>query len=192
MGKILLGTGVGAGLLWIVSNLMGKKKLGDKLDTRTLAAIHNLDTKGLVIRVEVVLSNPTEYSLRIKHPYIRLLLETKLPDGKPGQPKLIGSSDIKNAVVEIKPYSSQKLKDPIYITIPLTGLLSLGGSFYQTLIKKQPLTLTVHTLSSIDLGGKWLGYEKKDPMTLQPKKAAAPGKPKATPTKPNNNASSTR
>lgn len=179
IGKILLGTGIGAGVIYVIANLMGKKKLGDKLDTRTLAAIHNLDTKGLVIRVEVVLSNPTEYSLRIKHPYIRLLVGTSL----------IGSSAIKNAVVEIKPYTSEKLKDPIYITIPLLGLLKLGGTFYQTLIKKQPVTLTVHTLSSIDTGVKWLGYEKKDPITLKPKTSSVAVKPKL---KTKGNASSTR
>jgi hypothetical protein len=192
IGKILLGTGIGAGVIYVIANLMGKKKLGDKLDTRTLAAIHSLDLKGLVIRVEVVLSNPTEYSLKIKHPYIRLLIETKQADGKAGPPKLIGASTIRNEVIEIKPYISEKLKEPIYITIPLTGLLSLGGSFYQTLVKKQPVTLTVHTLSSIDTGVKWLGYEKKDPITLKPKTSAVATKPKVTPTKPKNNASSTR
>jgi len=167
IGKILIGTGIGAGFIYLLSTLLGKKKLGDKLDTITLASIHNLDLKGLVVRIDVVLKNPTEYSVRIKQPYVRLLIGDKL----------IGSSQIQNEVIEIKGYSSLPLKNPIYITIPASGLLSLGGSFYQALVKKQPITLTVHTLSSIDLGSRWIGYDKKDNISLKPKLPAKPKLP---------------
>lgn len=169
VGKILIGTGIGAGLIYLLSSLLGKKKLGDKLDTITLASIHKLDLQGLVVRIDVVLKNPTEYSLRIKQPYVRLLIGDKL----------IGSSQIKNDIIEIKGYSSLPLKNPIYITIPVSGLLSLGGSFYQALVKKQAVTITIHTLTSIDVGSKWIGYDKKDNIALKPKLPAKPKSPAA-------------
>ncbi len=168
LGKIIIGTGIGAGILYVLTSLLGKKKLGDKMDTITQAHIHKLDIKGLVLRIDVVLKNPTEYSIRIKQPYIRLLSGTNL----------IGSSEVKGDIIEINRYSSTPLKNPIYITIPLAKLLMLGGTFYQALVKKQPAVLTVNTLSSIDLGSKWMGYDKKDFITL---------KPKQPPVKPNPN-----
>jgi len=174
IGKILIGTGIGAGLIYLLTNLFGKKKLGDKMDSITLANIHSLDTKGLIIRIDVVLKNPTEYSIRIKQPYVRLLVGTNL----------IGSSEIKNEIIDIKAYSSVPLKSPIYVTIPLSKLLTLGGTFYQALVKKQPVTITVHTLSSIDLGAKWIGYEKKDPIALKPKLPVKAKVPAKLPVKP--------
>jgi len=165
IGKIILGTGAAAGLIWLVSALMGKKKLGDKLDTRTLATIHKFDLKGgLVIRVEVVLSNPTQYSLRIKKPYVRLLLEKDL----------IGASEIKDVNIEIKPYNSEKMKESIFVTIPTVKLLSLGKGLYQSLIQKKPVKLNVQTISQIDLGVKWIGYQQDTPITLNVKLPALP------------------
>lgn len=157
--KILLGTGIGAGVLYLLSNLLGKKKLGDRLDSITSASIHSLDLKGLTVRVDVVLKNPTEHSIRIKQPYVRVLAGDKL----------IGSSQVVDQVIEIKAYGATPLKDPIFIQVPLSGLLSAGKAFYQALSKNQPVTIGVDTLSSIDLGGRWIGYQKRDLIPLKPK-----------------------
>jgi len=159
LGKIIIGTSIGAGIIFALTKLLGKKKLGDKLDSITQASIHNFDEKGLVVRIDVVLKNPTEYSVRIRQPYVRLLVGDSL----------VGTSQVKSNIIEIKSYSAAALKEPIYITIPLSKLLTLGGTFYQALAKQQPVIITVNTLSSIDLGAKWIGYDKKDPITLKPK-----------------------
>lgn len=168
IGKILFGAGIGAGLIYALANLLGKKKLGDKLDTLTTASIHNLGLNGLTVRIDVVLNNPTEYTVRIKQPYVRVLVGDKL----------MGTSQLQNQVIEIKPYAPVKLKEPIYLTIPVVSLLSLaGGTFYKALMQKLPVNITVHTLSSIDLGARWIAYEKKDTITLQPKLPALGKKP---------------
>lgn len=167
VGKILIGTGIGAGLLYLLTNLLGKKKLGDKLDTLTTAMIHSLDLKGLTVRIDVVLNNPTEYTLRIRQPYVRLLVEDKL----------VGNSQVENQEIEIKPYAAVRLNSPIYITVPLTGLLSVGGTFYRALKAQQPVNIKVDTMTSIDLGGRWVGYQKQDTIALKPK---LPAKPKAS------------
>lgn len=169
ISKIIGGTTIVAGLAWLGYYLFGKKQLGDKMDTLTSGSIHSLNLQGLTIRVNVVLKNPTQYSIKIKQPYVKLLLNNG---------KLIGSSQIVNKQIEILPYGVQQI-DPIYVTIPISGLLALGNSFYQMLLKKQPVKITVITMSIIDLEVKMLPYVKKDEITLNAPKTIVPAaKPK--------------
>jgi len=156
--KIFVGTTIGAGVLWLAYYLNGKKKVGDKLDTVTSASVHSLQLTGLTIRIDVILKNPTEYSLTLKQPYVRILF----------QDKLIGTSQLKDFIIEIPKYGV-KAVDPIFITVPATGLLTLGNGLFKYLIKKQPATITTITITSIQVGGKFIGYEKKDVINLKPK-----------------------
>lgn len=159
--KILIGTGITAaigGIIWAVSYLKGMKNTGDKLDTLTSAMIHSIKLNGLTLRIDVILKNPTEGTLTIKQPYVRVLYENKL----------IGSSQIQNKIIKIGKYGTQAI-DPIYLTIPATGLLTLGDSLFKVLIKKQPAKITTVTVSSILIGGKYITYEKSDTITLKPK-----------------------
>src|SRR5688572_20813204 len=112
--KILIGTGIAAGIggiIWAVSWMLGKKKVGDKLDTVTTAMIHSLKLNGLTLRIDVILKNPTEGTLTIKQPYVKVLFENKV----------IGTSQIQDKVIEIAKYGAKPV-DPIYLTIPATGL----------------------------------------------------------------------
>ena len=79
--KILITTGIVAGiggLVWGASYLIGKKKVGDKLDTVTTVNVHSLNFKGLTLRIDVILKNPTEGTLKIKQPYVKILFENKV------------------------------------------------------------------------------------------------------------------
>ena len=165
--KIVIGTGIGAGMIWLVSYLMGKKKLGDQLDTITQARVHSVNLKGVTIRVDVVLKNPTQYSVRIKQPYVRLLFGGDL----------IGSSQIMDKQIELAAYKAQAT-DPIYVTIPVAGILKFGKSFYQAFALGQPIKLNIITMSIIDLGIKQLPYVKTDTITLN--KHGAPAGAQAT------------
>lgn len=164
--KIVIGTGIGAGMIWLVNFLLGKKKLGDQLDTITQARVHSVDLKGVTIRVDVVLKNPTQYSVRLKQPYVRLLLGGDL----------IGSSQIVDKQIELAAYKAQAI-DPIYINIPISGILKFGKTFYQSFVQGQPVKLNVITMSVIDLGIKQIPYVKTDTVTLNKQSAPAGSKP---------------
>jgi hypothetical protein len=158
--KILIATGIAAGIggiIWGISYLMGKKKVGDKLDTVTNAMIHSLDG-GLTLRVDVILKNPTEGTLTIKQPYIKVLYDTKD----------LGSSQIQNTEIVIPPYGVKAL-NAIYLKFPLLQLLKLGAGIYNILVKKQPVKITTITYTSIKIGSKFLSYQKPDVITLKPK-----------------------
>jgi hypothetical protein len=159
--KILIGTGIAAavgGLVWGISYLLGKKKVGDKLDTVTTAMIHSLKLNGLTLRIDVILKNPTEGTLTIKQPYVKVLFANKV----------IGTSQIQDKVIEIAKYGAKPI-EPIYLTIPATGLLTLGDGLFKVLIKKQPAKITTVTITSIKIGSKYVTYEKPDVITLKPK-----------------------
>jgi hypothetical protein len=159
--KILIGTGITVGiggLIWGISYLLGKKKVGDKLDTVTTAMIHSLKLNGLTLRIDVILKNPTEGTLTIKQPYVKVLFDNKV----------IGTSQIQNKEIVIAKYSTKPFS-AIYLTIPATGLLTLGDGLFKVLIKKQPAKITTITMTSIKIGNKYVSYEKPDVITLKPK-----------------------
>lgn len=156
--KIFLGTTVGAGLIWLAAYLSGKKKTGDKLDTETKVNVHSVKLNGLTLRIDVILKNPTEGTLTIRQPYVRVLFDKKL----------IGTSTIKNTLIDIPGYGVKAL-DAIYLTIPATGLLTLGDGLFKVLLKKQPAKITAITISSVKLGGKFVPYEKAELYNIKPK-----------------------
>lgn len=159
--KILIGTSIAAGiggLAWGLSYLLGKKKVGDKLDTVTSVMVHSIKLNGLTLRIDVILKNPTEGTLTIKQPYVRVLYENKL----------IGSSQIQDKTIDIVKYGVKPLA-PIYLTIPATGLFTLGDGLLKVLLKKQPAKITTVTVTSLKIGGQYVTYEKPEIITLKPK-----------------------
>ena len=158
--KIVIGTAFGAGVIFLLSSFLSKKKVGDKLDTKTKVMVHSLDLKGLTLRIDVTLINPTEGTLTIKQPYIKVFFNTKD----------IGTTQLENTKVEILPYSPKQL-DPIYLTIPATGLFSLGDGLLSLLLKKKPAKITAIIYTSIYLPTGFKSYDKTETMDLKPKKA---------------------
>lgn len=154
---IVIGTAVGAGLVWVVSSLMSKKKVGDKLDTKVKAMVYSINFNGLTLRIDVTLINPTEGTLTIKQPYIKVLFRNKD----------IGTTQLENKQVEIPAYSPKQL-DPIFLTIPATGLFSLGDGLLKLLLKKIPVQITTKIFTSIYIAGGFKSYEKNDVMNLNP------------------------
>lgn len=159
--KILITTGIVTGiggLVWGANYLLGKKKVGDKLDTVTTVNVHSLNFKGLTLRIDVILKNPTEGTLKIKQPYVKILFENKV----------IGTSQVSDKVIEIVKYGAKAI-EPIYLTIPATGLLTLGDGLLKILTKKQEAKITTVTMTSIYILGKYREYSKQETTSLKPK-----------------------
>jgi hypothetical protein len=158
--KIIIGTTIGAGILLALKYLSGLKKTGDKLDTVTTVHLQPIKPNGLsfTLRIDVLLKNPTEGTLTIKQPYVKVLYGTKE----------IGTSQIVNKEIEIPAYSPKAL-DPIFLTVPASGLLTLGDGLFKVLIKKQPAQITTLTMTSIKVGGSFNEYTKTDVTTLNQK-----------------------
>lgn len=156
--KILVGTGIGAGIVGIITYVTRLNRTSVQLESVSTAKIHSLKTDGLMIRVDVQLKNPTNSTFKLKFPFVKVLYKENT----------IGSSQVINKDIQIPAYGEAVIES-IMIKIPLTGLLSLGAGMYKLLVNKEPAPIFVKTITTIDLGWKKLPYEKTDDITLKPK-----------------------
>ena len=156
--KIILGTGIGAGIAYAISYASKLKRTSTELESVATAMVHSIKLNGLTIRIDVTLKNPTSSSLKIKYPFVKVLFKDKV----------IGTSNVINKDINIPANGEAKIS-AIMINIPFTGLLTLGGGILSLLTKKQPAPIFVKTITTIDLGWKKIPYEKTDNNTLKPK-----------------------
>lgn len=148
----VLGAGAWAG--W--SYLKNLKTAGAELEVVPKATVHQLSWDGLTIRLDVLLKNPTKGSFQIKFPFVKLLYKDTV----------IGSSTPVNKDIKI-PAFGQVMIDGIIVQVPMTGVFSLAFTLIKALVGGVAQTLTVRTLTTIDLGIVKLPYETKQEITIK-------------------------
>lgn len=158
--NILIGTGISAGVFGIAKYLTGLNRISNELESVATVNVHSIKFDGLTIRIDVKLKNPTGTSLKIKFPFVKLLNNNRV----------VGTSRVIDKTIVIPKQGEVNIND-IMVNIPASGLLSLGGGILKLLTKKQPVPITVQTITTIDLGWKKQAYSKTDDLTLNPKKA---------------------
>ena len=154
--KIIIGTGITAGLVAIGYKLLSTKKTGQQLEVIHTAMLHKVDTKGITIRLDVVMKNPGNDTLVIKHPFVKVEYKGAT----------LGSSQVSDKNIELAKFSQQTL-EPIYFNIPLNGIFSLAFGLLQSITRKEEVKINVKAITSILLGlGNWIPYEKSQEVTL--------------------------
>jgi hypothetical protein len=156
--KIIVGTGIGAGIVGIITYVARLNRANAQLESITTANIYSIKTDGLTIRVDVQLKNPSNSTFKIKFPFVKVLY----------QDTTIGASQVVNKDIQLPAYGEAKI-EAIMIKIPFKGVLSLSSGIASLLLKKQPLPIFIKTITAIDLGWKQIPYEKTDKITLTPK-----------------------
>ncbi|OSZ78139.1 hypothetical protein CAP35_07705 [Chitinophagaceae bacterium IBVUCB1] len=154
--KILAGTAVGAGVVAGIAYIMNIKRAQASLEVKPQAYIHKLDWNGLTIRVDALLKNPTRASFKIKFPYIRI-------DHKD---TLLGSSQVINKDIRIPAFGEAFIKD-IMIVIPVLSFFSVIYELIKALMAKQPISLFVTTVTTIDLGWTNLPFNDKKEVVIK-------------------------
>lgn len=109
--KILIGTGV----VLTGGYLFKMSRTSANLETEIKAIIHKFDLTGITIRVDAKIKNPTEGSLKIKYPFVKLSYKGDT----------VGSSQVVNQDITIPKFGEANI-EAIMIKIPLMGLLSAG------------------------------------------------------------------
>jgi hypothetical protein len=168
--KILIGTTIGAGVIGLVSYLSKLKRTGAELESVVKTNVHSFNAAGLTARIDVKLKNPTDTSLKLKFPFVKVIYKQKEKGTNKVIEKVIGTSKVIDKDITIPKYGEANITG-IMITIPTTELLSLAGGLLNLLTKKQAVPITVKTITTIDLGWKKIPYSKSDDMTLKPKQA---------------------
>lgn len=70
--RFLLGTGVGVGIYAGIRYMLGLKRMQDEIEIIPTVNIHKLDLKGLVIKIDVQMKNPTQGTVNLQFPYVKL------------------------------------------------------------------------------------------------------------------------
>jgi len=161
LGKIIIGTSIGAGVIGLVSYLASLKKTGAELETEIKSKVTDFNLKkGITLRADVLLKNPSKRSLKFKHPTVKVLHKNKV----------IATSKVLSIDYTI-PEFGEKSIDPITITVPLKDILSMAGGLINFLSKKQEIPLAVKVITNVDLGWKKQDFTKTQDLTIKPKQA---------------------
>lgn len=154
--KVLTGTVLGAGAWVGWSYLQGLKNAGAELEVVPKASIHQLSWDGLTIRLDVLLKNPSKTSFSLKTPFIKLLYKDTV----------LGSSTTVDRDIKIPAYG-QAVIDGIKVQVPMINVFSVAFTLIKSLIGGGSETLTVRTLTTINLGIIKLPYETKQDITIK-------------------------
>lgn len=154
--KILAGTVVGAGAIAGWSYMKNLKKAQAELQIIPKVSLHQLSWDGLTIKIDVLLKNPTKGSFSVKFPFVTLLYKEAT----------IGSSQAINKEIKI-PQFGEVLIDKIMVQIPMDSVFSVVFTLIKVLFNKEAVTLTVRTLTHINLGWVVLPYENKQEVQIK-------------------------
>ncbi|MDO9185882.1 MAG: hypothetical protein Q7W13_07715 [Bacteroidia bacterium] len=106
---------IGAGVVVTGGYLFKMSRTSANLETEIKAKIHKLDLSGITVRIDAKIKNPTEGSLKIKYPFVKLSYKGDT----------VGSSQAINQNITIPEFGEANI-EAIMIHIPLIGLLSVA------------------------------------------------------------------
>lgn len=154
--KLWTKIGIGAGLAIAgVAYAMRMNRANAEFVSMATAKIHKLDKDGITFRVDLQLKNPTQQRLKIKYPFIKLILKGSV----------IGTSKLINKNIII-PAFGEAVVDKVMINVPKSGILSVGIQIAKSVKSGEELKMTVVTISTIDLLFKKVPYKYPQDVTL--------------------------
>ncbi|MGF2410755.1 hypothetical protein [Ferruginibacter sp.] len=154
--KILTGTLVGAGVIVVVGYVKKLKKTQAELEVIPTANIYEVTWNAIVVRVDVLLKNPTKGTFSIKFPFVKLI----------SNGTTVGSSQAANKDIKIPSYGEVVISKML-VTIPVTSFFSVASDVLKSIQNKKPVKLTVKVTTTVNLGWTELPYESNDEITLK-------------------------
>lgn len=132
--------GVGAALFGLgLPYLLKLKRLSDELETVTKVNIHHVSLGGMKLRVDIILKNPTEVTMKVKHPFVRMLYKETV----------FASSESKDKDYDLPKFGELGI-DPVYIDLSFVTLALKVPELLLQYRKQGKLPLTVKTITTIN------------------------------------------
>lgn len=150
--KILIGTGV------VVTGgyLLKMSRTSANIETEIKAKIHSLKLSGLTIRVDAKLKNPTDGTLKIKYPFVKLAYQNST----------IGSSQVVNQNITIPSFGEANIEG-VMINIPLTGIFSVAMDLLKSLKTGTGVKVMIKVVTTIYTTFSTIPYEYEVEQTLK-------------------------
>ena len=154
--KIITGTVLGAGVIAGISYFKNLRKAQAELEIIPKANLYSLSWDGLTIRVDVLMKNPTRGSFSIKFPFVKLIYKDTT----------IGSSQAVNKNIKIPPYG-EAMVEKILVQVPVTSIFSVVFALVKSLYNKEPVKLTIKTMTTVDVGLAKIPYENETEVIVK-------------------------
>jgi hypothetical protein len=154
--KILTGTALGAGLIASYNYFMRLRKAQAELEIVPKATLYQLSWDGIIIRVDVLMKNPTKGSFTIKFPFVKIIHKDVV----------LGSSQAVNKDIKI-PAFGEAMIEKIMVQIPVVSLFSITYTVIKSLFNKETVKVTVKTMTSIALGLTDVPFENETELTIK-------------------------
>jgi len=149
---VLIGAGAVAAIYFGGSYLLKLNRLSNELESETKVSIHNVSLSGIELSINVKLKNPSGGSIKVKHPFVKMIYADKT----------VASSQVKDANIEIPKFSEVNL-DAIRIKLGFLSLATTVPALVKEYRETGKLNLVVHTITTINDS---LPYTKIDNITL--------------------------
>ena len=148
----MIGAGAVAAIYFGGSYLLKLNRLSNELESETKVSIHNVSLSGIELSINVKLKNPSGGSIKVKHPFVKMIYGDKT----------IASSQVKDSDIEIPKFSEVNL-DPIKIKLGFLALAATVPALVKEYRETGKLNLVVHTITTINNS---LPYTKTENITL--------------------------
>ena len=150
--KILIGTGV------VITGgyLLKMSRTSANIETEIKAKIHSLKLSGLTIRVDAKLKNPTDGTLKLKYPFVKLSYQNST----------IGSSQVVNQNITIPSFGEANIEG-VMINIPLTGIFSVAMDLLKSLNTGAGVKVVIKVVTTIYTTFSSIPYEYETEQTLK-------------------------
>ncbi len=156
VSKRLTGKLLGAGVIAVVGYVKGLKKTQTELEIIPTANLYEITWNAIVVRVDVLLKNPTKGTFSIKFPFVNII----------SGGTTLGSSQAVNKDIKIPPYGEVVISKML-VTIPVSSFFSVASDVLKNLQNKKPVKLTIKVMTTVNLGWTQLPYESNDEITLK-------------------------
>lgn len=154
--KFFMWTGIVGGTTGGIIYAARLRRTSEELETVNTINIHKLNLKGLIVRVDVQLKNPTRTKFKIKYPFVKLLYKGVT----------VGTSNVVDKDIPIEKFS-EAVAEKIMIGIPVKGVFSVVFGMVKSLLAGEEIKITSKTITEIDLGWKKIPYQKTEESTLK-------------------------
>jgi len=154
--KVLTGTLIGAGLIAGYRYYLNMKKTQAELEVIPDARLHEVNWDGIIIRIDVLLKNPTKGSFAIKFPFVKLIYKGTT----------IGSSEAVNKDITIPAYGQAKI-EKILVKIPMISIFTVSSSILKAIQNNEQVQITAKMMTTVDLGWTKIPFEESHEVTLK-------------------------
>ncbi len=157
--KLLTIALIGGGVIAGYSFYAKMKKTQAELVVVPDASIHAVNWDGIIIRIDLLLKNPTKGSFFIKYPFVKLTYKGNT----------VGSSEAKDTDIKMPAFGQAKV-EKLLVSIPILSIFSVSSSILKAIRNKEKVMITATMMTTIDLGLATIPFEENHDVILKSKK----------------------